>query len=139
MSEKSGNVPPKHMQKSNGSNTTRGIIFAVLVICLCMLFVSNMNGSSAEKIEVPISEVIARANDPNGNIKKITVTGESLEITLKGNETPTETSRKDASGTLYDQGLINHCAELAGDELIECKKLYNHRIQRRRRRDGYHL
>ena len=124
MPEKPGNTTPKHLQKPNGSNTTRGIIFAVLMVCLCMLIVSNMNQSGAEKIEVPISEVIARANDPEGNIKKITVTGETLEITLKDKEEPTETSRKDASGTLYEQGLVNNCADLTGEELTECKKLY---------------
>ena len=123
MPEKPGNTP-KHLQRSNGSNTTRGIIFAVLMICLCMLIVSNLNQSNAEKIEVPISEVVARANDPEGNIAKITVTGDQLEITLKGKEEPTETSRKDASGTLYDQGLVNRCADLDGDELAECKKNY---------------
>ena len=94
------------------------------MICLCMLIVSNLNQSNAEKIEVPISEVVARANDPEGNIAKITVTGDQLEITLKGKEEPTETSRKDASGTLYDQGLVNRCADLDGDELAECKKNY---------------
>ena len=35
-----------------------------------------------------------------------------------------ETSRKDSSGTLYDQGLINYCDGLEGDELTECNKTY---------------
>ncbi|MCR5832766.1 MAG: ATP-dependent zinc metalloprotease FtsH [Candidatus Saccharibacteria bacterium] len=122
----SENTRPKMPQKNtpNSSNTTRGIIFAIIVICLGLLIVNNLNSSSVEKIEVPISEVIARANDPEGNIKKITVTGDNLEITLKDKEEPTETSRKDTSGTLYDQGLVNRCADLDGDELTECKKLY---------------
>ncbi|MBR5027441.1 ATP-dependent zinc metalloprotease FtsH [Candidatus Saccharibacteria bacterium] len=122
----SENARPKMPQKNapNGSNTARGIIFAVIMICLCLLIVNNLNSNGVEKIEVPISEVIARANDPEGNIKKITVTGDNLEITLKDKDEPTETSRKDASGTLYDQGLVNRCAELDGDELTDCKKLY---------------
>ncbi len=115
-------MPPKNAPKS--SNTARGILFAVVVVCLCLLIVNNLNSKGVEKIEVPISEVIARANDPEGNIKKITVTGDNLEITLKDQDEPTETSRKDASGTLYDQGLVNRCADLDGNELVECKKLY---------------
>jgi cell division protease FtsH len=83
-----------------------------------------MNYSGVQKTEVPISEIIQRANDPEGNIAKITVTGESLDITLKGEDKATETSRKDPSGTLYDQGLINYCDELVGDELTECQSKY---------------
>lgn len=53
--------------------------------------------------EVPLSEVINRAND--GQITKITVEGDALTITPEGSDTPTEKSTKDAAGTLYDQGL----------------------------------
>ncbi|MDO4526653.1 MAG: hypothetical protein Q4B87_01015 [Candidatus Saccharibacteria bacterium] len=83
----------------------------------------NSNRNVA-KTEVPISEVITRANDPNGDISKITVTGNTLDITLKGKDQPTETSRKDGSGTLYDQGLINHCDGLKDDELKKCNEVY---------------
>jgi len=74
--------------------------------------------------EVPLSDVIARANDENGNIAKITVEGSNLKITLKGEDYYTQTSRKDTSGTLYEQGLINHCEGLAGDELTDCQGKY---------------
>ena len=83
-----------------------------------------MNYNGAQKVEVPISEVIQRANDPDGNISKITVTGNTLDITLKGEEKPTETSRKDSSGTLYDQGLKNFCDGLEKDELTKCQESY---------------
>ena len=74
--------------------------------------------------EVPLSDVISRANDEHGNIKRITVSGNELEITLKDKDIPTETSRKDPSGTLYDQGLINRCADKAGDDLKKCQEKY---------------
>ncbi|MBR3175810.1 ATP-dependent zinc metalloprotease FtsH [Candidatus Saccharibacteria bacterium] len=83
-----------------------------------------MNYGNVEKKEVPISEVVARANDPEGNIAKITVVGNNLEITLKGNDFATETSRKDGAGTLYDQGLINYCDGKEGDELSDCQAKY---------------
>ncbi|MBR3332139.1 ATP-dependent zinc metalloprotease FtsH [Candidatus Saccharibacteria bacterium] len=94
------------------------------MICIAMLFVVNFNNTGAKKTEVPISDVIRRANDPNGNIAKITVTGNNLDITLKDKKEPTETSRKDGSGTLYDQGLMNYCDGLEAEELGECEKNY---------------
>ncbi|MBP3899485.1 ATP-dependent zinc metalloprotease FtsH [Candidatus Saccharibacteria bacterium] len=74
--------------------------------------------------EVPLSDVIARANDENGDIEKITVSGSELKITLKGKDQPTQISRKDASGTLYDQGLVNHCDGKSGEELTKCQEKY---------------
>ena len=109
---------------ANKSNMVRSVIFTFLLVCIGMLLFANLNQSGVQKTEVPISEVIQRANDPNGNISKITVTGETLDITLKNNDKPTETSRKDPSGTLYDQGLVNHCEGLEGDALANCEGQY---------------
>ncbi|MBR2725421.1 ATP-dependent zinc metalloprotease FtsH [Candidatus Saccharibacteria bacterium] len=83
-----------------------------------------MSYNKVQKTEVPISEVITRANDPEGDIARIAVTGNTLDITLKGKDQPTETSRKDNSGTLYDQGLVNHCEDLEGEELTKCQESY---------------
>ena len=63
-------------------------------------------------------------NDPNGDIARITVIGSTLDITLKGKDQPTETSRKDGAGTLYDQGLIDHCKDLKDDEFKKCNESY---------------
>lgn len=109
---------------NNKSNTVRSILFTFLLICFGAFLFANMSQSAIEKTEVPISEVIQRANDPEGNIKKITVTGDDLEITLKDKDQPTEISRKDGSGTLYDQGLVNYCDALEGDELSKCQENY---------------
>lgn len=109
---------------NNTSNMVRNVIFTFILICFGILLISNMNSQAKQKVEVPLSEVIKRANDPNGDISKITVTGNTLDITLKGKEQPTETSIKDGSGTLYDQGLVNHCSELEGDELTKCQQQY---------------
>lgn len=107
------------------SNTVRSTMFFFIMILFAVAIVINMNGKgTATKTEVPISEVIQRANDPEGNIAKITVSGDALEITLKGKDEPTETSRKDASGTLYDQGLKNYCDGMDGDELAKCQETY---------------
>lgn len=110
--------------KPKSSNTFRGVISSILMVCFCLLLISSFNKASIKKTDVPISDVITRANDENGNIEKITVIGNRLDITLKGQSEPSETSRKDASGTLYEQGLINHCVNLKGDAFTACEKKY---------------
>ena len=117
--------PTKRPNKNaNTSNMIRSVLFTFILICLGAFLFTSMNYDNIQKTEVPISEVIQRANDPEGNIAKITVTGETLDITLKGNDKATETSRKDGAGTLYDQGLINYCDGMEGDELTTCQEAY---------------
>lgn len=110
--------------QNNYSNAVRSIIFTIVLICFAAFLITNMNYGAVQKTDVPISEVIQRANDPEGNIEKITVIGNSLDITLRGEKQPTQTSRKDGAGTLYDQGLVNYCEDYEGDELVECQKKY---------------
>ena len=119
-----GNKPKTSSDKSTKSNTIRSIFFTIFSI-LFIVYCLNLFSSHNLKVkEVPLSDVIARANDENGNIKKITVSGSELEITLKDKDIPTEVSRKDASGTLYEQGLINHCANKSGEDLKKCQEHY---------------
>ncbi len=120
------NTPKKNMGRPmpNRSNAIRSIVFTILIICFAMFLITNQRGGQVQKTEVPISDVIKRANDPNGNIARITVIGNNLDITLKDKDVPTETSRKDGSGTLYDQGLINYCDKLEGEELAKCNETY---------------
>lgn len=121
------NIPKKptiNKKGNNASNAIRSVIFTFILICFASLLIANLTQGDINKTEVPISEVIARANDPNGDIAKITVTGNTLDITLKGKDAPTETSRKDGSGTLYDQGLVKYCDGLEGEELSTCESTY---------------
>ena len=115
---------PAARPSNNKSNTVRSVLFTFVLICFGAMLIANMNYGEVNKTEVPISGVIQRANDPEGDIAKITVTGETLDITLKGKDVATETSRKDPSGTLYDQGLINHCDGLENEELTACQEKY---------------
>ena len=108
----------------NRSNMIRSALFTIILICLSAMLIINWTTKEPVKVEVPLSEVITRANNPDGDIAKITVIGDTLDITLKGKDQPTETSRKDASGTLYEQGLINYCEDLEGDELKKCNETY---------------
>lgn len=113
-----------HQSKSNtASNAARSIIFVFLVVICCFAFAAAISPQNTKE-EVALSDVITRANDENGDIAKITVKGSELDITLKDHDQPTQTSRKDPSGTLYEQGLIDHCANLNGDELTKCQEKY---------------
>lgn len=109
---------------NNVSNMIRSGIFILIMVLFAVMIVNNFSTKSAHKAEVALSDVIMRANDPEGNIAKITVTGNTLDITLKGQTEPTETSRKDGSGTLYDQGLVNYCDGMEGEALAKCEMTY---------------
>ncbi len=108
----------------NRSNMMRSVMFTLILLMLGWLIIANLSMGEVEKEEVPISEVVAEANDPNGNIAKITIMGDSLEITMKGEEMPTKISRKDPMGTLQEQGLVDYCAKLEGEELAKCHEQY---------------
>ncbi|MBQ6570773.1 ATP-dependent zinc metalloprotease FtsH [Candidatus Saccharibacteria bacterium] len=116
--------PQPSSTSSNYSNLFRSILFVLLLAIFGFALISTFSNSGYKVEEVPLSDVISRANDENGNIKSITIKGSTLEITLKDKDYPTQTSRKDTSGTLYDQGLINKCADLSGDELLACTAKY---------------
>lgn len=108
---------------SKNSNMFRWFGFVLIMLAFMGILASVIMPQGAIE-EVPLSDVIARANDENGNIKKITVEGSDLKITLKGEENYTQISRKDPSGTLYEQGLIDQCASLNGEELTQCQAKY---------------
>ncbi len=124
MTDKIKNSTSGKSTSSGASNAFRGFLFIAIMACLGAVIVMNLNPDKKDKTEVAISDVIARANDPNGDIAKITVTGNKLDITVKGKDQPTETSLKDGSGTLYDQGLVDYCDGMAGDELAGCQSTY---------------
>lgn len=113
----------KKKQQQKGSNILRWFSFIFLLVIFCGLLATILTPSKAIE-EVPLSDVIARANDEDGDIAKITLEGNTLKITKKGETAYSQTSRKDASGTLYEQGLIDHCVDKTGEELTECQSKY---------------
>lgn len=88
--------------KKKSSTILRLTLFwAIIVFGALIIYALTMPGQSLK--EVSLSDALNRAN--NGDITKIEVQGDSLTITPKGSDKPTEKSTKDSSGTLYDQGL----------------------------------
>ena len=73
------------------------------VIVFGALIIYALTGNHDNLKQVPISDVIARAN--KGDISKIVVEGNTLTITPKGSDKPAETSTKEASSSLQEQGL----------------------------------
>ncbi len=113
----------KYPKKINKSNTIRSFIFGVLLIAFLFGIATNYMASPKLK-EVPLSTVISRANVADGGIKKITVSGNDVYVTLKDKDIPTEHSYRDGSGTLYEQGLEKPCQQKTGEELNTCLKSY---------------
>jgi len=88
--------------KKKPSTILRLTLFWAIVVFGALIVYAVTTPSEPLK-EVAVSDVIKRANA--GEISKIVVEGNSLTVTPKGSDTPTEKSTKDASGSLQDQGL----------------------------------
>ncbi len=115
--------PPKEATAKGKQYPTLVFIHFLLVLFCGMLATLLTPSQTIE--EVPLSNVIARANDENGDIAKITLEGSTLKITKKGEDRYSQTSRKDSSGTLYEQEPYRPlCWQKNGDELTECQSKY---------------
>ena len=74
------------------------IVFVLIVLVIIALITPHQNLKN-----VPLSQVITEAN--SGKISKIVQEGDTLTITPKGVDHPTEQSVKDSSSSLQQQGL----------------------------------
>jgi cell division protease FtsH len=88
----------------NGRRGWKNIIFGLLILTFVLIGVGSFN-QPQDLREVPFSEVIARSNA--GEIKEIEITGDELVITKKGEDKPSERSRKESGSSIYEQGLEN--------------------------------
>lgn len=93
---------PASSPKKKTNNVFRVTLFWIVVV-LGVLLAINYASNQPKLTETPISDVIAQAN--KGEISKIVVEGNALTVTPKGSDAPTQTSIKDPSGSLQDQGL----------------------------------
>jgi len=101
---------------SKKSNTIRNLFFWA-IIAVIILGVSSLwsgEGSTGRLEEVPISEVIRRAN--NGEITKIEIIGNEVKITPEGEENPTQVSRKESGSSIFEQGLASDSTEVIVSE-----------------------
>lgn len=93
----------------NNKNRFKSAGFIAILILFGLIIFTAFNQPSTLK-DVSFSNVIDRAN--KGEIKKIQIKGEELEITPKGQDKATERSRKEAGSSIYEQGLKQGKAEV---------------------------
>lgn len=96
-------------QVPNRRRGIRTVIFLLMIGVFVWLGLASY-GEKQDLKPVAFSDVITRAN--NGEISKIEVTSDELKITKKGEDKPTETSRKEVGSSIYEQGLTNRDVEL---------------------------
>ena len=80
----------------------KNIAFIALIILFGLIIFSSLNKPDSLE-EVPFSDVVSRANE--GQIKKIEISGNELEITKQGEDNPSQKSRKEEGASIYEQGL----------------------------------
>lgn len=86
----------------NRNKGFKSVGFLALLVLLGLIVFAAYNQPSQLKT-VPFSEVVSEAN--NGETESIVITGDKLEVTKKGEDKPSEQSRKEAGSSIYEQGL----------------------------------
>lgn len=94
------NIPSGGSPKRKGA---KNAAFIALVILFGLFFYSYSQQSKPQLEERPLTQVVQEANE--GQFEKIVVTGNTLEITKKGEDDPSIKSRKDAEVGLREEGL----------------------------------
>ena len=87
----------------------KNVGFIALIILIGMVIFAAL-GQPSDLQDVPYSEVIAKAN--SGEISKIEISGNDLEITKKGEDQPSQKSQKEPGSSIYEQGLENRDTEV---------------------------
>jgi cell division protease FtsH len=89
-------------QPNRGRKILKNVGFALIVVSIAAIaFVTYSSPSALEKTE--FSKVIARAN--NGELEKLTISGDKIEVIEKGKTEPTLVTYKEPFASIYEQGL----------------------------------
>ncbi|HEX5394891.1 MAG TPA: ATP-dependent zinc metalloprotease FtsH [Candidatus Saccharimonadales bacterium] len=87
---------------NNRMNKWKNLGFVVIILLFGLVIWSAFNQPSSLDT-VPYSQAISDAN--NGKTKNITIQGDTLLITPKGEDKPTQKSVKEPGSSIYEQGL----------------------------------
>lgn len=94
----------------------RNIAFYVLVILMALVLFAAFRPNASLK-SVSFSQLVSEVN--SGKVAKVVESGQDLTITLKGQDSPTETSMVPQGASAAQQGLdiskVNYVAESADD------------------------
>lgn len=104
--------PFKMNQKPAGKRGFKNIAFVVLVVVFGLLIYSAMT-NKPELQHKPLSDVINRAN--RGQISKLTIKGNDIEVTKQGESKPSERTAKEDGASIYEQGLQKNVSGLEVD------------------------
>lgn len=95
----------KGSKQSPNKKLFKNIGFAAIIIIFVGVFFLSYN-QPTKLTEKPYNEVMNRAN--SGEITKLTVSGDKIEVTTKGNDKPTEKTRKESNAILYGPGGLTN-------------------------------
>ena len=98
---KNGKLPTKRNFKNVGF---------LLILIIFGLIVFSAYKQPTDLKEIAFSEVVSKAN--SGQIQKIVISGDSMVVTKKGEDKPSEKSRKEPGSSIYEQGLTNRNVEV---------------------------
>lgn len=87
----------------------KNLIFVGLILFFGLFIIATSNKQTNLE-PVGINDVINRANQ--GEIKKIEIIGDDLTVTKKGEDAPSQQSRKESGSSIYEQGLTNREVEV---------------------------
>jgi cell division protease FtsH len=97
----------KPIKPKRSTNFVRTSIFWAILIIFALTVFAVISPQKNLK-DVAFSEVIRRANA--GEIAKLEIEGNTIEITPRGKKAPTEKSVKEAGSSIYEQGLSHDTA-----------------------------
>ena len=105
-------LPPKKGSTKKTWIKNTGFVLIILLFIGIFLFSYRQPSKLEEKT---FNDVMNRAN--SGEVVKLTVQGSNIEVTTKGNDKPTEKTRKENNATLYGPGgLTNRDVEVVFKE-----------------------
>jgi cell division protease FtsH len=106
------NKPFNKNKKPNDYAKRRGFrnfgFVALIVLLGLVVYAAYQKPSTLQ--EVPFNDVVNRAN--KGEVKTIVITGDELTVTKKGEDQPSQESRKETGSSIYEQGLTNQEVEI---------------------------
>lgn len=94
--------PSRKYPSSNNRRGMKNFAFVAILVLLGLVIYAAYNQPSSLK-EVPLSQTISEAN--NGQVSKLVINGNEVEVTKKGEDKATEKSYKETGSSIYDQGL----------------------------------
>ena len=92
----------KPLKPKRSSNFLRTTVFWAILIVFVLAVLAVISPQKNLK-ETAFSDVIRRANE--GQISKLEIEGNTIEVTPKGQKEATEKSVKEAGSSIYEQGL----------------------------------